>query len=239
MHGLRGWLDHGHLKVDQQAKGLFQMASKLFLGNARYSSWSMRGWLMVQLAGVAVEEVFAPVSQGVVMASPSGLVPYLEHEGAQVWESLAIAEYCAELNPALWPAERRAKAWARSISAEIHAGFNGLRVAMPMNLGRDDYKGLGQTPEALADIARIEALWVQTRAEFGAGGPFLFGAQFGVADAMYAPVVARFLTYAPPLGPVAQTYCKAVRAYGPVAQWYAMASQEPQSWRVDRYESLV
>lgn len=215
------------------------MASKLFLGAARYSSWSLRGWLMVQLAGLQVEEVFEPVGQGVAMASPSGLVPYLEHEGAQIWESLAIAEYCAEINPALWPDSRRAKAWARSISAEMHAGFRGLRVAMPMNLGRPDYKGLGQTPEALADIARIETLWGQTRAEFGAEGPFLFGARFGAADAMYAPVVARFLTYAPPLGPVAQAYCQAVRAYGPVAQWYDMASKEPQDWLVDRYEGLV
>lgn len=215
------------------------MTSKLYLGAARYSSWSLRGWLLVRLAGLPVEDIFAPVGQNVTMPSPSGLVPYLEHDGAQIWDSLAIAEYCAEINPALWPTERRARAWARSISAEMHAGFRALRVAMPMNLGRNDYKGLGQTQEVLADIARIETLWTQTRTEFGSGGAFLFGATFGAADAMYAPVVARFLTYAPPLGPVAQAYCEAVRAYGPVAQWYDMASKEPQNWLVDRYESLI
>lgn len=215
------------------------MTSRLYLGAARYSSWSLRGWLLVRLAGLVVEEIFKPVGQGEVMASPSGLVPYLEHEGAQIWESLAIAEYCADLNPALWPAERRAKAWARSIAAEMHAGFKGVRTAMPMNLGRADYGGLGQTPEALADIARIETLWGQTKAQFGAEGPYLFGATLTAADAMYAPVVARFLTYAPPLGPLARDYCAAVRAHVLVAKWYEMASKEPTAWRVDHYESLT
>lgn len=215
------------------------MTSRLYLGAARYSSWSLRGWLLVRLAGLVVEEKFTPVGQGVIMASPSGLVPYLEHEGAQIWESLAIAEYCAEINPALWPAERRAKAWARAIAAEMHAGFKELRVAMPMNLGRADYAGLGRTSGALADIARIETLWSQTKALFGTAGPYLFGATFNAADAMYAPVVARFLTYDPPLGPLARDYCAAVRAHSLVAQWYEMASKEPTAWRVAKYEGLA
>jgi len=214
----------------------------LYLGTRRYSSWSLRGWLMVKLAGLNPEEIVIPLAGGntpaVHAVSPSGLVPYFEHEGARIWESLAIAEYCAELAPALWPAERIARAQARAISAEMHAGFRALRLAMPMNLGRD-YSGLGQTPEALADIARIEAIWSTTREAFGAGGPYLFGAAFTAADAMYAPVVARLLTYAPPLGAPAQAYCAAIRAHNLVANWYELAAKEPASWQLDKYESLA
>ena len=218
------------------------MAAKLYLGTARYSSWSLRGWLMVRMAGLAANEIFIPLaggnSDGVKAVSPSGLVPYLEHDGARIWESLAIAEYCAEANPALWPADRVARAHARAIAAEMHAGFRALRIAMPMNLGRD-YAGLGQNPESLADIARIEAIWAETRETFGQDGPFLFGAEFNAADAMYAPVVARFLTFAPPLSAGAQAYCAAVRAHKLVANWYALAANEPASWQLEKYESLA
>jgi glutathione S-transferase len=115
---------------------------RLFIGNHRYSSWSMRGWLVVKLAGLDVEEVVIPLdgsgaTRAVGRVSPSGLVPFLEHRGNQVWETLAIAEYCAEIAPALWPAETAARAHARSIAAEMHAGFRELRQAMAMNLGRD------------------------------------------------------------------------------------------------------
>lgn len=218
------------------------MTSKIFLGTARYSSWSLRGWLLVRLAGLKLEEVFVPLAGGnspaVKSVSPSGKVPYLEHEGARIWESLAIAEYCADITPALWPAERRAKAWARSLAAEMHAGFTGLRGAMPMNLLRHDRAGLGQTTEALADIARIEALWAQTKGEFGAGGPYLFGVDFNAADAMYAPVVTRFLTYQPPLTPQSQAYCMAVRNHPLVLEWYEIAAREPAAWLVEKYENL-
>lgn len=219
------------------------MTSTIFLGTARYSSWSLRGWLLARLAGLKIEEVFVPLAGGnspaVKAVSPSGTVPYLEHDGARVWESLAIAEYCADLHPALWPAERRAKAWARAMAAEMHAGFKGLRTAMPMNLGRSDRVGMGQTPEALADIARIEALWAETMDHFGAGGPYLFGAAFNAADAMYAPVVTRFLTYQPPLSPRSRAYCEAVRNHPLVARWYEIAAQEPASWLVDKYETMA
>ena len=218
------------------------MTVKLYLGTARYSSWSMRGWLMVRLAGLEAEEIFVPLAGGnspaVKAVSPSGTVPYLEHEGARVWESLAIAEYCAELNPALWPAERIARAHARAIASEMHAGFRALRIAMPMNLGRD-YAGLGQNAESLADIARIEAIWTETRETFGASGPYLFGAAFNAADAMFAPIVARFITFAPPLGDAAKSYCAAVRAHPLVANWYEMAAKEPASWQLEKYESLA
>jgi glutathione S-transferase len=218
------------------------MAAKLYIGTRRYSSWSMRGWLMVKLARLEAEEVVIPLRGGntpeVKAVSPNGMVPYLEHEGARIWESLAIAEYCAEIFPALWPAERVARAHARAIAAEMHAGFRGLRVAMPMNLGRD-YAGLGRTDESLADIARVEAIWTGTREKFGAGGPYLFGEVFTAADAMFAPVVARFLTYQPPLGRVALEYCAAVRVQSLVAGWYDRAAKEPVEWQLEKYESLA
>src|SRR5690606_27578150 len=128
----------------------------------RYSSWSLRGWLCVRLAGLDVEEVVIPLgangTPAIKAVSPNGLVHYLEHRGARVWESIAIAEYCAEQKPGLWPADPAARAHARSIAAGLHAGFRPLRVAMPMNLGRE-FPGGGRTPEALADIARIETIW--------------------------------------------------------------------------------
>ncbi len=218
------------------------MAGKLYLGNRRYSSWSLRGWLMVKLAGLEVEEVVIPMSVGkteaITQVSPNGLVPYLEYEMARVWESLAIAEYCAELNPALWPAARPARTHARAISAEMHAGFRALRQAMPMNLGRT-FPGAGQTAECLTDIVRISQIFANTRAVFGAGGPYLFGAQFNAADAMFAPVVARFFTYQPALAPAVQDYCAAVRAHPLMVAWYEMAAAEPDSWLLDRYESIA
>lgn len=209
-------------------------AGRLVIGNKRFSSWSMRGWLAVHLAGIEVAEEVIPLLGGTTPAvraiSPGGTVPYLEHDGARIWESLAICEYCAELHPALWPLERAARAHARAIAAEMHAGFAPLRRAMSMDLCRDDLAGQGQTPEALRDVARIEALWRDSRARFGAGGPFLFGAVFGVADAMYAPVVTRFLTYRPELAADTLAYCRAVRAHPLVARWYAEAAAEPAEW---------
>ena len=216
---------------------------KLYIGTRRYSSWSLRGWLLVKLACLDVEEILIPLAGGgnteeVRRISPNGLVPYLEHLGAKIWESIAIAEYCAELEPGLWPANRLARAHARSIAAEMHAGFRELRIAMPMNLGRN-YAGLGQNPGSLADIAHIDRLWVATREQFGADGPYLFGAKFGAADAMFAPVVARLLTYGVPLSKPAQAYCDAIRANAPVAQWYAQAAEEPASWQLEKYENLA
>jgi glutathione S-transferase len=212
----------------------------LYIGNRRYSSWSMRGWLAVKLAGLDVDvrlikfERPGP-TRAISEISPTGLVPFLEHNGARVWESVAICNYCAEFQPALWPADRVARAQARSISAEMHAGFQELRTAMWMNLGRD-FSGLGRTPGALQDIARIEALWAQTRARFGGGGPFLFGPAFGAADAMFAPVVARFLGWKPEISAETAAYCAAVRAHPLVAEWYDGAATEPADWLLEDYE---
>ena len=215
---------------------------RLFIGNRRYSSWSLRGWLAVRLAGLDVEEVVIPLGDSrkastpaVAAVSPSGLVPYLEHAGLRVWETLAICEYCAEIEPALWPADRAARTRARVISAEMHAGFRALRSAMPMVLNKTA-AGAGQSPEVLADVARVEALWRETLAEFGAGGPFLFGTAFNAADAMFAPVVARLLTYQPPLAEDTRAYCDAVRAHPLVDAWYEAAAREPVEWQLAHYE---
>ena len=214
---------------------------RLYIGTRRYSSWSLRGWLAVRLAALPVAETVIPLLGGhtpaVAAVSPGGTVPYLRHDGNAVWESLAICEYCAELVPALWPAERAARSHARVIAAEMHAGFRGLRMAMPMSLWRRPDAGVGQTAEALADVARIDALWRSTRARFGAGGAFLFGAAFGNADAMFAPVVARLLTYRVSLSPEAAAYCAAVRAHPLVAAWYQAAAEEPAEWFIARYEA--
>jgi glutathione S-transferase len=138
----------------------------------------------------------------------------------------------------LWPEQKLARAHARAIAAEMHAGFRALRQAMPMNLGRD-FAGLGQTAESLADIAHIDALFSRTRETFGGSGPYLFGEIFNAADAMFAPVVARFLTYLPPLSAATAAYCHEVRAHELVAQWYDAAALEPETWRLDKYENLA
>jgi glutathione S-transferase len=214
---------------------------RLVIGNRRYSSWSMRGWLAVKLARLKVAVEVVPLQGGTTIAlkgaTPAGLVPYLEHGGARIWETLSICEYCAEIDPTLWPAERAARAHARSASAEMHAGFGALRKAMPMNLGRE-FEGLEVLPEVRTDIARIDQLWVEAHSAFGQGGDFLYGASFGLADAMFAPVVTRFLTYRPELSAGAAAYCKAVRAHPLVAEWYDEAAREPAAWKLAKYESL-
>src|SRR5271165_4686034 len=213
---------------------------KIVIGTRRYSSWSLRGWLAVRLARLDVEEVVIPLRGGatpdVQAATPAGLVPYLEHRGARVWESLAICAYCAEFEPALFPADRVARAHAWAIAAEMHAGFRELRLAMPMNLGRS-FPGAGRSPGALADIDRIEAMWRETRASYGASGPYLFGATFGAADVMYAPVVTRFLTWQPEIAADTRAYCDAVRAHPLADEWYRLAAAEPASWLLDKYEN--
>jgi glutathione S-transferase len=213
---------------------------RLIIGNKRYSSWSLRGWLAVRLAALEVEEVVIPLAgagpggtAAVAAASPNGLVPYLEHRGARVFESLAILEYCAEFAPALWPAERTTRAWARSVASEMHAGFSALRKAMPMNIGRD-FPGQGRTPEALRDIARIEAVWQEALAAHG--GPYLFGAEPCGADVMYAPVVCRFLHWQPELSAASQGYCATLRAHPLMQRWYAEAAAEPAAWQLAHYE---
>ena len=208
------------------------------IGTRRYSSWSLRGWLAVRLAGLDVAEEVIPLAGGptdaIRAATPAGLVPYLEHRGAHIWESLAIGEYCAELAPALWPADRIARARARSVAAEMHAGFRALRLAMPMNCGRDGRPLAGGiAPDVAADIARIGAIWS------AAEGPYLFGADLTVADAMFAPVVSRLISYGVPMDGRSMAYRQAVRAHPLLVEWYRAALAEPVAWRLDRYEGVA
>lgn len=216
------------------------MALKLIIGNKNYSSWSLRPWLALRVKGLAFEEEVVPLYEGdhesrLLAHSPAGKVPVLLDAGTVVWDSLAILEYLADRQPSLrfWPAESEARNRARCISAEMHAGFGALRSRMPMNC-RKDLSGKVTIDGALADdIARVQAIWRETRDEFGAGGPFLFGG-FTAADAMFAPVVTRFKTYGVPVDEVAADYMAAVLDLPDMQEWYADAAQEP--WTIPAAE---
>jgi glutathione S-transferase len=208
------------------------MTLKLVIGNKNYSSWSLRPWIAMKVAGIPfAEEVIsldaADFHERVGRISATRKVPALADGGTHVWESLAILEYLAEKFPdaRLWPAEPDARAHARSIAAEMHAGFTPLRRHYPMNMWRPVQRR-EPTPEAADNIGRIDAMWTDCRSRFGAAGSFLFGA-FGAADAMYAPVVSRFHTYAVDVGPVARAYMAAVMALPAWAEWRAAALREP------------
>jgi glutathione S-transferase len=207
------------------------MALLLLIGNKNYSSWSLRPWIAMKVAGIAFAEQLisldaADFQERVRKISAAGKVPALADGETQVWESLSILEYLAEKFPdaGLWPAEARARAHARSIAAEMHAGFTPLRRHLPMNIRRP-VKRREPTAEVVPHISRIDAMWTDCRARFGQGGPFLFGA-FGATDAMYAPVVSRFHTYAVDVGPVARAYMEAVMGLPAWAEWCAGALQE-------------
>ncbi len=213
----------------------------LYIGNKAYSSWSLRGWLACRLAGIAFDEVVIPLSRpdtgaAILRHSPSGRVPALRHGKTLVWDSLAIGEYLHDLAPkaGLWPDDLAARAQARSIAAEMHSGFADLRRAMWMNTRRR-FPGKGRTPEALANVARICAIWGETRARYGSGGPFLFGKQFNLADAMHAPAVARFVTWEPPLPGEAKAYVAAVWDHPFMQEWRRAADAE--TWVIDSYET--
>jgi len=198
----------------------------LVVGNKNYSSWSLRAWLAMKVLGLPFREVRIPLygpesKRALLEYSPAGKVPCLVDGEVRVWDSLAILEYLAERHPALWPADAALRARARSISAEMHSGFPNLRQHMCMNI-RKRHPGKGRTPEVLAEIARIVAIWSEAR------GPFLFGA-FGAADAMYAPVVLRFRTYAVELPPVCRAYADAVLALPALQQWMRDAERETES----------
>ena len=217
---------------------------RLVIGTRRYSSWSLRGWLVVRAAGLNVQdEVIALQGAGqtseIHALSPNGLVPFLEHQGAQIWESLAICDYCAEFAPALWPEDRIARAMARSISAEMHAGFRALRQALPMNLGREGRPLNTMSDEVAADIARVDRIWTEARERFGAGGALLFGAEMTIPDIMFAPVVSRFTSYAIALSPAAEAYRLAMLSQPLMQEWARLAAAEPEAWHLERYETVV
>ncbi|BFG74935.1 glutathione S-transferase family protein [Paraburkholderia terrae] len=203
---------------------------KLVIGDKNYSSWSMRPWLVLKHFGIAFEEVMVLLNEAeskasILEHSPSGKVPCLiADDGVTVWDSLAICETLAERYPqhAMWPRDAIARGHARSVSAEMHSGFGALRNNMWMNI-RASFPGKGATPEALADIARIDEIWSECLETYG--GPFLFG-EFTIADAMYAPVVMRFNTWQPKLSEAALAYSRRVTAQPAVKAWIDDALQE-------------
>jgi len=209
------------------------MPLKLIIGNKNYSSWSFRPWIAMKVAGIAFEETVisldaADFKERVGAVSGTGKVPVLIDGDVRVWESLAIQEYLAEKFPSsgLWPAEVTARAHARAVASEMHAGFLPLRRHLPMNMWRPAIKR-DLTPEAAANVQRIEEIWNDCRARFAQGGPFLFG-RFGAADAMYAPVVARLHTYAVAVGAGTRAYMDAVMALPAWREWHDAAVKE--SW---------
>jgi len=204
---------------------------RLVIGNKAYSSWSLRPWLLMKEAGLAFEEIRIPLYQDghaakIRQHTPAGRVPVLHDGAVTVWDTLAICEYLAERHPEknLWPASVAARAQARAVSAEMHAGFAALRSNLWMNVRRT-FPGTGITPEVARDIARIEALWGDCLSRYG--GPFLFGA-FGIADAMYAPVATRFKTYAVALGTDTNCYAERLLALPSMRAWYADAAAETE-----------
>jgi glutathione S-transferase len=208
----------------------------IVIGNKNYSSWSLRGWLALKATGAAFDEILVRLNQPdtraeILRHSPGGKVPTLKHKGTVVWESLAICEFLAEAYPAakLWPAEPAARALARSVSAEMHAGFAELRKNMPMDM-RASKPGQGMTPAVAADIERVTAIWRDCRSRYGKEGPYLFG-HFTAADAMYGPVVSRFQTYAPKLDPVSAAYRDAAWSSPAMVEWCQAAVREP--WHID------
>mgnify|MGYP000309539033 CR=1 FL=1 len=196
----------------------------LFLGTKNWSSWSLRPWLLMKAKAIPFSETEIQLRAGTTKAalaeiSPSGLVPTLRHGDLVLWDSLAIMEYLGELYPdrGLWPFAPETRALARSVAHEMHSGFGPLRQNMPMDcLGQ--YPGEGMTDEVAANIKRIEAVWTDMRTRFAEDGPFLFG-HFTIADAMYAPVVSRFLTYEVKLNDTARAYCDTVWGMDEIADW--------------------
>ncbi len=201
------------------------MTLTLVIGNKNYSSWSMRPWLALKGCGIAFEEVMIPIYAGaedkqrILSFSPAGKVPVLVDGDVTVWDSLAIIEYAAERFPdaGLWPKDPASRAHARSISAEMHSGFMALRNECGMNLHRP-VQAKPLSDDAKTNIARILQIWTEGHTRYGKIGPYLFG-EFCAADAMYAPVVHRFLTYAIELTPPARAYVEAMQALPAFQQW--------------------
>jgi glutathione S-transferase len=211
---------------------------QLYIGNKNYSSWSLRPWLLLRQAGIAFTErrlrletdPGSDFKKTLLALAPSGRVPLLvDDDGFAVWDSLAIAEYVAELHPdkRLWPADRRQRARARSLCAEMHAGFSALRNRCPMNIEAslpEVGARMSEWPDLAADLARIDAMWREQLE--ASGGPFLFGAAFGIVVAYYAPVCSRIRTYALPVSAAAKAYVDRIHALPAMQEWSAAAREE-------------
>ena len=202
----------------------------LALASKNYGSWSLRGWLLCKMAGLEFDEVMTSSDETraeLLLLSPSFLVPCLTHDGVKILDTLAIAEYLSELSPdaLLLPADRAARARCRSICGEMHSGFSNLRSALPMNL-KAHYPGFKVWIGAQADVDRIVAIWRECLTQ--SGGPFLFGARPCAADAMFAPVCTRFVTYDVKLDAPCAAYCQAIMALPHMQEWIAAAKTEPE-----------
>ncbi len=204
---------------------------KLILGNKAYSSWSLRGWLIAKLAGIAFEEevIFlrqADTREKILRFNPAGKVPTLIEDGQAIWDSLAIGEYLAERYPerGLWPDDPAARRLARCVVAEMHAGFQALRAELPMDLRRR-YPGHPISAEVAGEIDRIQSIWQDSRDRFGQGGDFLFGKP-GIADAFFAPVATRFVTFEVTLDETAAAYCRTITTWPLMREWAAEAAKE-------------
>ena len=200
------------------------------LSSKNYSSWSLRGWLLARFAGLEFREVMVSPDDGdarkeLLLLAPSILVPCLTHEGAKVWNTMAIAQYLDEIKPkaGLLPADRIARAHCRSVSGEMNSGFANLRASLPMNL-KAHHPGYKVWAGAQPDIDRIVEIWTDCLATYG--GPYLFGAQRSMADAMYAPVVTRFLTYDVKLPKPCIVYCQTIMAMPEMKEWVSAAKLE-------------
>jgi glutathione S-transferase len=203
----------------------------LTISSRNYGSWSLRGWLLCKFAGIDFETVMVnsddpSVRAELLLLSPSFLVPMLTHDGIKVWDTLAIGGYLNELNPdaGLLPRERVARAHCRAVSGEMHSGFSNMRSALPMNL-KAHYPGFKVWAGAQADIDRIITIWNECLSSYG--GPFLFGAVPSMADAMYAPVCTRFITYDVKLDKASAAYCKTIMAMPLMQEWIEVAKEEP------------
>lgn len=215
-------------------------ALKLAIANKNYSSWSLRAWLVLERTRAPFEELIIPLRQPdseaeILKRSPSGRLPTLLDGAVVVWDSLAIAEYLAERFPSarLWPAEAVARATARSVCAEMHSGFTALRQTLPMNIRRRRPGGF-DAPSVAHDIARITKVWLDLRHAFGSGGPFLFR-EWGIADAFFTPIAARFRTYGVPLPPDAAAYRDALLGWPAFRRWEQEAEREP--WTIPEYDA--
>lgn len=206
---------------------------ELYIGNKNYSSWSLRPWLLMKHFGVHFVEHMVSVAgrdynPALKPIAGNARVPCLHDDGFAIWESLAIAEYLAERDPRMWPAGHRARARARSISAEMHAGFGSLRTAMPMNL-KLKLKGKPASPEVQRDIDRVIEIWLDARENFAdAAGPYLFG-DFSIADTMFAPVVWRLHIYNVALPPLAAAYSETMLSHPAMVEWYRDALLEAEA----------
>jgi glutathione S-transferase len=215
----------------------------LLIGNKNYSSWSLRPWLALRAAGLPFREHRVPLDRPESKAellrfSPAGKAPALRHGDLVIWDSLAICEYAAELAPdaELWPRDAAWRARARAVACEMHSGFLPLRMTMQMNVRGRARQPVVPTPDAAADVARIEAIFEDCRAHAAPSGPFLFG-RFGIADCMYAPVATRFRTYGVRLSPRPQAYVDTLLAHPAFLEWEAEALREPE--RMEGTDALL